>query len=90
MPQTFMMGLVLGWMTLATGSLLPAMVAHAVHNATPVLLVATATAADLESSGKAAAYLPPWSVAAALGCLAVGAALLAVARQGRHMETDGT
>jgi membrane protease YdiL (CAAX protease family) len=90
MPQTFMMGLVLGMMTLATGSLLPAIVAHAVHNATPVLLVATATAADLESSAQAAACLPPWSVAAALGCLAVGTALIVVSRQGRHTETDGT
>ena len=90
MPQTFMMGLALGWLTLATGSLLPAIVAHAVHNATPVLLVATATAVDLESSAQAAAYLPPWSVAAALGCLAVGAGLIVLARRGCHLDTDET
>jgi hypothetical protein len=28
MPQTFMLGVMLGWMTLATGSLLPAVLAH--------------------------------------------------------------
>lgn len=90
MPQTFMMGLVLGWLTLSTGSLLPAVVAHAVHNATPVLLVATAAAADLESPGKAGAGLPAWSIGAAVGCLAVGAALLAFARRTSPPETDRT
>lgn len=90
MPQTFMMGLVLGWLTLSTGSLLPAIVAHAVHNATPVVLVATAAAGDLESSGQAGAGLPAWSVGAALGCLVVGAALLAFARRTRPPKTDRT
>jgi len=36
LPTTFAMGLVLGWMALHTGSLLPGIVCHAVHNAVPV------------------------------------------------------
>jgi sodium transport system permease protein len=41
-PQTFMLGAVLGWMTLATGSLLPAIVAHAAHNAMPLIFLGLA------------------------------------------------
>ncbi|MGI9177273.1 MAG: CPBP family glutamic-type intramembrane protease, partial [Pirellulales bacterium] len=84
MPQTFAMGLVLGWMTLATRSLLPAVIAHAAHNATPVILVATATADDLASLEIAGVGgLPPWAIAAACGCLIGGGAILAGALQGR-------
>jgi sodium transport system permease protein len=83
MPQTFVLGLVTGWLTLATRSLLPAIVAHAVHNATPVVLVALASADDLAAitSGQSAG-LPTWAVAAAIGCLAAGGLLLAVTRHG--------
>ena len=36
LPTTFAMGLVLGWMAVHTGSLLPGVLCHAVHNAVPV------------------------------------------------------
>ncbi len=39
-PHRFVGGLVMGWMRLRTGSLLPGMVAHFVHNGTWVVLVA--------------------------------------------------
>jgi len=40
MPQTFLLGLVAGGLTLATRSLLPAVVCHLAHNATPLVLLA--------------------------------------------------
>jgi sodium transport system permease protein len=39
MPQTFVLGLVLGVLTLATRSLLPAVVGHFAHNAMPLVLL---------------------------------------------------
>ena len=78
LPQTFMLGLVLGWMTLRSGSIFPAIVAHAAHNAVPVVLVALA---DERMAGGAA--VPATIVAAAVGCLAVGAAMIAAGTQGR-------
>jgi hypothetical protein len=66
MPQTFLVGLALGWMTLATGSLLPAVVAHAAHNATPVALIALARADELAAIESAASGLPPGAVAGGL------------------------
>lgn len=62
MPQTFVLGLVLGWMTLATGSLLPAVVCHLMHNSMPLVVLA--------------AGMPAWAVAAAIGCVVAGAALI--------------
>jgi sodium transport system permease protein len=94
MPQTFALGLLAGWMTLATRSLLPAVVAHAVHNATPVVLVALASADEIEAvaSGGSPA-LPAWIVAAGVGCLAAGVVTLACGWHGRWREpwtpTDG-
>lgn len=89
MPQTFLMGLALGGMTLATRSILPAIVAHAAHNATPVLLVARSAAADLEAAdGMGAASLPPWAVMAAIGCLITGGGLLAASLRGRPEKTS--
>jgi sodium transport system permease protein len=88
MPQTFLVGLALGWMTLATGSLLPAVVAHAAHNATPVALIALARADELAAIESAAGGLPPGAVAGSLGCLAVGGLLLAFAAH-RHTTRKG-
>jgi hypothetical protein len=94
MPQTFALGLLAGWMTLATRSLLPAVVAHAVHNATPVVLVALASADEIEAvaSGGSSA-LPTWIVAAGVGCLVAGVVTLACGWHGRWREpwtpTDG-
>jgi sodium transport system permease protein len=39
MPQTFVLGLVLGMLTLATRSLLPAIIGHFAHNAMPLVLL---------------------------------------------------
>ncbi|MFN9272960.1 MAG: type II CAAX prenyl endopeptidase Rce1 family protein [Planctomycetia bacterium] len=72
MPQTFLLGLVLGWMTLATGSLLPAVVCHLVHNSMPLVVL---------SRG-----MPAWAVPAAIGCVVGGAALLATRARQRHSQ----
>jgi sodium transport system permease protein len=84
MPQTFALGLALGALVLATGSILPAIAAHVAHNATPVLLVARASAADLAAVDPSASALPPWSIAAAVGCVLVGSLLVVAAgRRGK-------
>jgi sodium transport system permease protein len=82
MPQTFLLGAVLGWMTLATGSLLPAVLAHLAHNAVPLVLVALAT----EGHGRRLAAgdtttLPGWLVPAAAVAALVGLALVWAARR---------
>lgn len=85
MPQTFVMGLALGWMTLATRSLLPAVVAHAAHNATPVLLLASRMAGeDARLVAADGATVPAWAVAAAVGCLVAGTGLIAAAGRRRR------
>jgi len=43
MPQTFLLGLVAGGLTLATRSILPAVACHLAHNATPLVLLALST-----------------------------------------------
>ena len=88
MPQTFAVGISLGWMTLATRSILPAIVAHAVHNATPVVLVAMATGADLSAIEAGAGSLPPEILAGSIGCLFVGSLALAAAAR-RHRTQKG-
>jgi ABC-type Na+ efflux pump permease subunit/membrane protease YdiL (CAAX protease family) len=72
MPQTFILGLVLGWMTLATGSLLPAVVCHLVHNSMPLAVLAGG--------------MPVWAVPAAIGCVIGGAALIAMNGRFRHEQ----
>jgi sodium transport system permease protein len=73
MPQTFFLGIVLGWITIASGSLLPAIVCHIVHNSMPLVLLSTG--------------MPDWAVPAAVGCTAVGAALVALgSRRPSRME----
>jgi sodium transport system permease protein len=82
MPQTFMLGVVLGWMTLATGSLVPAMLAHLAHNAVPLVLVARA--ADDQGRRLAAgdtASLSGWLVPAAAVAVVAGLALVRSARR---------
>jgi membrane protease YdiL (CAAX protease family) len=78
LPQTFALGLVLGWMTLRSRSILPAIVAHAAHNSAPLVLVAFA-AEPMVAGGT----VPVTIVAVAVGCLAVGAAIFAAATPGR-------
>jgi len=73
LPTTFAMGLVLGWVALHTGSLLPGIICHAVHNAVPVgvSLLAGTSLNSLE--------ITPLTLTA-VGVLAaiVGAALIAI------------
>lgn len=84
MPQTFALGIVAGVLTLATRSLLPAIVMHLAHNATPVLVVATAAPAEIEAVLETSRGLPAWIVWLGVGCLACGGLLVAAACQGRR------
>ncbi len=84
MPQTFALGLALGAMTVATHSILPAIVCHLVHNSLPLVLVMlaggrTALARAVESAGASdgVTTIPPWAVVAAVISTACGIALLA-------------
>jgi sodium transport system permease protein len=82
MPQTFLLGAVLGWMTLTTGSLAPAVLAHLAHNAVPLVLVALA--ADGHGRRLAAGdttTLPGWLVPAAAVAVIVGLTLVRAARR---------
>lgn len=82
MPQTFLLGAVLGWMTLTTGSLVPGVLAHLAHNAVPLVLVALA--ADGHGRRLVAGdttTLPGWLVPAAAGAALVGLALVHAARR---------
>ena len=84
MPATFSLGLVAGCLRLATGSILPAIVLHSVHNSMPLLLVALAgsSAIDAELGNLATGAktaLPPGMLPVALGMLAIGAILVAIA-----------
>jgi sodium transport system permease protein len=89
MPQTFALGLVLGAITVATHSILPAIVCHLVHNTMPLALVALAggrsvlaSAAVDAASKEGLADVPGWVVPAALACGVVGAGLLLIGGRG--------
>jgi sodium transport system permease protein len=82
MPQTFLLGAVLGWMTLVTGSLVPAVLAHLAHNAVPLVLVALAT----EGHGQRLAAgdtttLPGWLLPVAAMAAVAGLALIWATRR---------
>jgi len=82
MPQTFVLGLALGWMTLATRSLLPAVAAHLAHNSVPLAVVHLT--ADREGTQLLAgdpSSLAGWLVAAAAVAASAG---LAVVNTGRR------
>jgi len=83
MPQTFVLGVVAGALTLLTRSLLPAVVMHAAHNATPVLLVAAATPEAIDAVLLTGRGLPAWIIGGGLGCLALGGLLIAACRAGQ-------
>lgn len=82
LPNTFAVGLVLGWLALRTGSLLPGIVAHALHNAAAVV-AAKHEGADWvvalygRATGPDGAPLPPEGtrVAAAVAVVAAGLAV---------------
>lgn len=82
MPQTFVLGAVLGWITITTGSIIPAIIGHMVHNSMPLVMlmlsncppemVLDAATGDLP----AMSGFPTWAVMAAAIAVAVGAALV--------------
>ena len=96
MPQTFALGLVAGVLTVATRSLLPAIVCHAAHNSMPLVMLwlaggLSASAESLTAAKAAAAglNLPTWSVATALVSVVVGTAAIALAVRGATVPRLG-
>jgi len=87
MPQTFVLGVVLGWMTLKTGSLLPAIVAHAAHNAVPLVFLGLASSEWLPDLGGKG--LPPWVVASAVAAAVAGLAIVQTTGTGAVFRTAG-
>ncbi len=83
MPQTFLLGLALGSIVLATGSILPAILCHIANNSMPLLLLSAsgvrgreALPAELaEELGQLS--LPPAALALAAGAIVIGGSLLA-------------
>ena len=82
MPQTFVLGLVLGCLVTLTGSLLTAVVCHAAHNSMPILVLALAGGNDADQMPATGGLddLPGWAIAAALVTLAVGGLFVASGR----------
>jgi membrane protease YdiL (CAAX protease family) len=82
MPQTFVLGLVLGCLVTLTGSLLTAVVCHAAHNSMPILVLALAGGIDADQMPATGGLddLPGWAIAAALVTLAVGGLFVASGR----------
>ena len=91
MPQTFVLGAVLGWVTITTGSLLPAVIGHLVHNSMPlVVLFASDCPPDmiLEAGsgglpGVDSAGIPTWALLAAAASVVAGALLTQAAARVR-------
>ena len=84
MPSTFVLGLATGALRVATGSLLPGIVCHAIHNSIPLLLLVLSGEAGSglaeslrEMAAGTAAQLPPGAVALAIAALAGGVVLVA-------------
>jgi len=80
-PQTFMLGAVLGWMTLTTGSLLPAIVAHAAHNAMPLVFLGLAGSSWVPDLG--GGRLPSELVIGAVAAVVAGLATIRRSRTKR-------
>ena len=84
MPQTFALGVVLGWVTVVTGSILPAIVGHMVHNSMPLAVLFSSGCSPemmLEAGGGVlpgvdAAGVPTWALLAAAASVAAGAVLV--------------
>ena len=91
MPQTFVLGAVLGWVTITTGSLLPAIIGHLVHNSMPlIVLFASDCPPDmvLEAGsgglpGVDSAGIPTWALLAAAASVVAGALLTQAAARVR-------
>jgi sodium transport system permease protein len=79
MPQTFALGAVLGWVTITTGSLLPAIVGHLVHNSIPLAVLFADMVLEGGSGGLPgidAAGIPTGAVLAAAASVIAGAVLI--------------
>jgi polar amino acid transport system substrate-binding protein len=81
MPQTFVLGLAAGVITLATRSILPAIACHVAHNSMPLVLLwltgGLSPESDIDTSVAAAGTaLPMWIVLGGLAGLLVGAAMI--------------
>jgi sodium transport system permease protein len=88
MPQTFIVGLVLGWAVVKTGSLLPAVVGHVVHNGMPILLFRLAAGESAGTlGGSSGSGLPGWTLALAALAVVVGAGLVAAAGRSERNVT---
>lgn len=88
MPQTFVLGIVLGVLVAVTRSLLPAIVCHLAHNSVPLVILefsgdVPGLAAAVEA-GEAGASLPGWIVVAAAGAVAAGIVLIAASLVSRR------
>jgi sodium transport system permease protein len=91
MPQTFALGAVLGWVTITTGSIVPAMIGHMVHNSMPLaVLFASDCPPDmvLEAGsgglpGVDSAGIPAWALLAAAASVVAGAMLVQAAGRRR-------
>ncbi len=70
MPTTFVLGIALGWMAMATGSLLPGIVCHAAHNSVPIAVVLAA--GGTASPDSDAASWPLWVPAVGAAVAIVG------------------
>ena len=91
MPQTFVLGAVLGWVTITTGSLLPAIIGHLVHNSMPLIvlfasdcppdMVFEAGSGGLPSVDSAG--IPTWALLAAAASVVAGALLTQAAARVR-------
>lgn len=91
MPQTFVLGAVLGWVTITTGSILPAIVGHFVHNSMPLAVLFAADCPPdmmLEAGrgglpGVDSAGIPTGAILAAAAGVVVGALLVQAAARVR-------
>ena len=78
-PGTFLVGLLYGWLFVRTGSLIPGMLAHALHNGAILALDWTHTLPGQRGSPFLVdryGLLPPWLVWVAVACLAAGILLV--------------
>ncbi len=81
MPQTFILGLALGWMTRLTGSLLPAVLAHLAHNGTPLVLVSLVAGREARRLAAGDTSTLPWElVAGGIASILIGGWLIHAGR----------
>jgi len=74
-PDTFLLGLLYGWVFVRTGSLLPSMLAHALHNGLGVWIDRTQAPPGTDGSPIQVDHyglLPTWMVAAAIVAVGLG------------------